>query len=573
MATQVANDGIEYYNRHNWSAAHGYFTRAIQIEPGLNTPYIYRGALYANLGLWDKAAADYDRRFQLAKRASAETWRGYLVLKAYTGDESGYRTACQEMLRQHKSSADIKSRQLVIHSCLLTSQPAGDPRELCDMAESLAAAANVPWHYGIAGRAHLLAGDFQKAEARCREAIQLGAPSPNGIHRINHANLALALQEQGKAAEARKALDVADQAKNEWTAAMQQWLVGTMPIEWNSWLEFLLLHRQATVRITGLPPADDPRLEALYERALAAVTYGDVFTLMDTGREHVQRHEWTEAADNFVQVLDKLPAGFRATSQEMRFCIEMVQRPEVFDKFIKLRPENHRLWIIRGRNYASSGEWTKAAADYKKGLDLLTPTLSLTNTDRSPWYGWGAANHELGAVLLLSGDEAGYRQLCQAMLETSAPLDDHFVCSLVSRTCTMTADAVPDFSIPLRTAQYAVEKQTGPAWYLFALGIAQHRIGKHEEAIQSLTRSIAVNETWVGRGQNYATLALACHSLGRDDEAHQWLSQTRSWLKDTNYHAATWTFGYAATDYLSDWLCAQVLLREAEKRLAHDQKP
>ena len=96
--------------------------------------------------------------------------------------------------------------------------------------------------------------------------------------------------------------------------------------------------------------------------------------------------------------------------------------------------------------------------------------------------------------------------------------------------------------------------------------------GKHEEAIQSLKRSIAVNETWVGRGQNYATLALACHSLGHEQEARQWLSQTRTWLKDTNYNAASWTFGYAASDYLSDWLCAQVLLREAEKLLADDQK-
>jgi len=567
-ATQIANDGIEFYNRHNWSAAHEQFARAIQIEPGLNTPYIYRGELYANLGLWDKAAADYERRFQLANRASAETWRDYLVLKAYAGDEAGYRTACEEMLRQHKNSADIKSRQAVIHSCLLMSRPAGDPKELCAMAEGLVAAANVPWLYGISGRAHLLAGDFQKAEARCREAIQLGTPSRNGVHRINHANLALALQEQGKTVEAKKALEVVDRAKDEWTAAMQQSLVGTMPIDWNTWLEFLLLHREATERITGFAPAGDPRLEALRERALASITYGDIFTFMDTGREQVQRHEWAKAAASFVQVLDKLPAGFRAASQEMRFCIEIVQRPEVFDKLIKLRPENHRLWIIRGRNYASSGEWTRAAADYKKALNLMTLTSLSTSADHSPWYGWAAANHELGAVLLLAGDETGYRELCQAMLETSAPLDDAFVCGLLSRTCTMTADAVRDFSIPLRTAQYAVEKQPGTPWYLYALGIAQHRVKKHDDAIRSLKRSIAVNETWVGRGQNYATLALACHSLGRDEEARQWLSQTHSWLKDTNYRAATWTFGYAATDYLGDWLCAQVLMREAEKQLS-----
>jgi hypothetical protein len=43
------------------------------------------------------------------------------------------------------------------------------------------------------------------------------------------------------------------------------------------------------------------------------------------------------------------------------------------------------------------------------------------------------------------------------------------------------------------------------------------------------------------------------------------------WLNETNRAAAGWKFGFAATDYLSDWLCAQVLLREAEKLLAEGQ--
>ncbi len=77
QATQITSDGIEYYARNNWSAAHEHFTRAMQIEPGLNTPYIYRGTLYTCLGLWDKAAADYDRRFQLANRANSQTWFDY----------------------------------------------------------------------------------------------------------------------------------------------------------------------------------------------------------------------------------------------------------------------------------------------------------------------------------------------------------------------------------------------------------------------------------------------------------------------------------------------------------------
>jgi hypothetical protein len=110
-------------------------------------------------------------------------------------------------------------------------------------------------------------------------------------------------------------------------------------------------------------------------------------------------------------VLDKLPIHFRGASQESRFCVEMVQAPEVFDRLIKLRPYNLTLWNTRGRYYASSGEWAKTAADYRKSLELLTPMLSSGGEDDGLWIEWGVMSHELGALLLLSGDESGYRHL------------------------------------------------------------------------------------------------------------------------------------------------------------------
>jgi tetratricopeptide (TPR) repeat protein len=455
----------------------------------------------------------------------------------------------------------------------LTPTPFGDATELVRQAETLAAEANAPWYVGLAGRAHLLAGDFANAQARCTEAIKLGTGSPNGVHRVNFVNLALALHHQGKTAAAKEALAVADQAKDQWTATMHAGQVGTRPLNWCDWLEFLHGHRQATTSITGAPPAVDPRLAAIDERALATVTDGDVFTFMDTGREHVRRQDWNQAAHSFVQVLDKLSPGFRGASHEMRFCIEMVQRPEVFDKLVNLRPDNRPLWYARGRNYASSREWAKAALDYKKSLDLLMPALYSTSADVKPWVGWGAANHELGAMLLLASDATGYRQVCESVIDMPNIVEHPLVFSCASRVCTMAPDAVADFSKPLQWANYAVERQPRVAWYLYALGIAQHRSGQHEEAIQSLERSLTVNEAWVGRGQNYAALALAYHSLNRDEEARQWVDKTRLWLNESNRAAAGWKFGFAASDYLSDWLCAQVLLREAEKLLAESQSP
>jgi hypothetical protein len=153
-------------------------------------------------------------------------------------------------------------------------------------------------------------------------------------------------------------------------------------------------------------------------------------------------------------------------------------------------------------------------------------------------------------------------------MEKPGVLELPIVLSCASRVCTMTPDAVADFSRPLEWASHAVEKQPRIAWHLFGLGIAQHRVGRHDEAIRSLKRSLAVNETWVGRGQNFAGLALAHHALGHDQEARQWLKQTRAWLKGIDRSAAGWPFGYAASDFLSDWLCGQVLLQEAEKLIA-----
>jgi tetratricopeptide (TPR) repeat protein len=437
----------------------------------------------------------------------------------------------------------------------------------------LAAEASAPWYVGLAGRAHLLARNYENAEARCREAIKLGAGSPNGVHRVSYANLAMALHRQDKTGEAKEALAFADQAKDQWTATMQAGLVGTMPLNWCDWLEFLYLHRQATISITGLPPAVDPRLAAHYERALATVSNGDVFTFMDTGREHVRRQAWDQAAGSFAQVLDKLPPGFRGASQEMRFCVEMVQQAEVFDRLVRLRPKNLPLRFARGRYLASSREWARAAAEYRKSLELLAPDLAANGAERGPWLGWGAMNLELGALLMLADDRAGYKDVCKSVVEKPSVLELPIVFSCASRACTMAPDATADFARPLEWASYAVEKNPRIAWHLFGLGIAQHRSGRHEEAIRSLKRSLAVNETWVGRGQNFAALALAHLALGHDQEARQWLKQTRSWLKGTDRSAAGWPFGYAASDFLSDWLCAHVLLREAESLLAEGGDP
>ena len=136
---------------------------------------------------------------------------------------------------------------------------------------------------------------------------------------------------------------------------------------------------------------------------------------MDLGRQQANRGESSSATDNFVTVLDQLPAGFRGGTTEMQFCVEMVQSPEVFAKLVELRPRDRRLWYARGRFQASSREWAKASSDYEQSLKLSALELSQADAaaQDGPLNGWAATVHELAAIKLLAENEADYRELCR----------------------------------------------------------------------------------------------------------------------------------------------------------------
>jgi len=365
------------------------------------------------------------------------------------------------------------------------------------------------------------------------------------------------LHHLGKHDEAQQALAQAEETIDGWINVMADGSPGTLPVDWYKWLGAFVVYREAKLLLTGSPLQEDSRLVMIRERALAAITYGDAFTFMEEGRQHVKRQLWDQAAASFEKVLDQLPQGFRAASQEMRFCLEMVEQPEVFSRLVEQRPRDRRLWYARGRSYATRRDWAKAVSDFEQALLLNQGDLQI----------------ELGALQLLAGDQAGYRDLCAAIVKDPLESSNPMTAAGMTRACVLTPDAVSDWSFPLQLASNAVHQKPRVAWYLYALGIAQHRAGQQEKAIQTLNKSLEVHSAWIGRGQNYAVLAMACSELGRADESRNWLSKAQASLKDMDAAIDSNRFGYAASDYLGDWLTLNVLLREAEKLLADDQRP
>src|SRR5262245_52663162 len=105
-ALQLANEGTELLYQNNRSAALEKFAEAANVEPGLNTIYVYRRMLYRDIGLWDLAAADYATSFRLSTRNHYQTCYEHAMLREYVGDEAGYQAACKEFLRQYGNRND-----------------------------------------------------------------------------------------------------------------------------------------------------------------------------------------------------------------------------------------------------------------------------------------------------------------------------------------------------------------------------------------------------------------------------------------------------------------------------------
>src|SRR5262249_20921518 len=332
---QLANEGTEllYRDNPNRAAALEKFNEAAKVEPDLNTIYLYRRILYADIGLWDLAAADYAQTFRILTRNHWQTCYEHALLQHYVGNEPGYQAACKEFMRQYGNSSDSDAQVRLLHACCLSSKSVLERADLVRRAETLAASKDHANQRAAAAAAFLRAGDYQRTKEICDEVLVAAVDSPGGIHRLNHAYKAIALHRLNHREEAREEIPKLEVAIDEWTKEMVSGPVGTMPIPWSDWLRTLLWYREAKTLITDSSPPEDPRLVAVRERALE-VTQGDVFTYMEAGRKAVERQAWDEAAAGFATALEKLPLSVGPGPVMEQFTVEMVQQPEVFERLV-----------------------------------------------------------------------------------------------------------------------------------------------------------------------------------------------------------------------------------------------
>ena len=155
--------------------------------------WVLRGWVYADMGQWEKASADFVKATE-CKEPHEEAWYSRAMLHLRNGNMDGYREICSDMLQRFGTGATW--------TCTLSPNSGVDPARIVRLAEKmLAKSARNHWHVNQLGAALYRAGRFEKAVERLTEATELSAdPYRSNMlntwfylamahHRLGHAEL------------------------------------------------------------------------------------------------------------------------------------------------------------------------------------------------------------------------------------------------------------------------------------------------------------------------------------------------------------------------------------------------
>jgi tetratricopeptide (TPR) repeat protein len=280
-----------------------------------------------------------------------------------------------------------------------------------------------------------------------------------------------------------------------------------------------------------------------YLARAAAAAPQDADFWLETARELVRLERWDQAADHFLHAIDLQPdekdrvAGARAMT-----CRELARSPQAFDLAVRLRPKDRHLWAGRAQADVERGQWKEAADDFARAV-------ALSDIDER--------SYEHAAVLLVLGDEEGYRKAASDMVDRLGDTRDPFLAYVLARTCSLVPKSVADPARAVAWARQAVADQADRGWYLHALGLALYRTGDFEAAVARLTQSEKTE--WVPV-LNWLVLAMAHHRLGHAAEADRYLGRATDFL-DSRPPTKPFTAEMLSPDAEE----AQILRREAEE--------
>jgi tetratricopeptide (TPR) repeat protein len=209
--------------------------------------------------------------------------------------------------------------------------------------------------------------------------------------------------------------------------------------------------------------------------------------------------------------------------------------------------------LKHGRNLIAKGDWAGAVDRYAQAL------AQNSSDDGEFWF-------EYAALLLLSGDRAGYVEACARMLERGGVPEMRAY--HVARAGTLAEGGIPLASALDNLAGHGeLRANATQFWAQTEQGALAYRAGRFQEAASFFEQSLNTDARPGRAVVNWVWLALAEQRLGKADEAQRWLAKAQNWLdqyRDGMPPNADTKLGL----HIHNWLEANILRREAESLLS-----
>lgn len=480
LANGFLERGEGYLLERRWDDAQGAFTRAIELRPDHVQVWEARGEfLYVRLGLWDLAARDVRRAFELQPPYLPERWWWNALLRMREGDLAGYRTLCTQFRERQRQNASADSAYYLDFALGLSSTNRDSTSKLIQLADDLAA--TIPNQCAarhLQGLALLRAGRAREAIERCHQSL---AAEPHLFCReLNYPILALAHHQLGEKSEAHAAFDQSVEAMRLWTnqrcdPGADSWVAtfgatGVWPVSTWDWLQCEILVREARTAL-GLDPIDeDPRWILLRARAFAGL------------------RGFEEADGVFQAALQRLPQ----------------------DRQVQLEAHRNRAYCFALRQkYAEAADEFGLASALSPGDCRLLGFRSL--------------------MQCASGQIEPYRKTCAQLVAAFGQTGDPAVANYVVRACVLHPQSLGDTQTLITLAERAKASYFGS---VRVLGTAYYRAGRYREAIECFQQASRISplKPW-----DLAFFAMAQFRFGRGEDARHTLDSARQWIERANH--------------------------------------
>ncbi len=420
-----------------------------------------------------------------------------------------------------------------------------------------------PSHQATLGLVYYRLGKFEQAAETLQPLLAKNQLRPSG-----HLVLAMSCQQLGKK---EQAAEIYRRAPHWWQEAalhpravqnleaLRAEAAGVLGIDYSEAATLrelsandLLARARAHARLRQDEPALADLARVLEQRP------EDVDLLRELGQLQARLKRWNGVADTYCKILDLLPEERNTFHKRAQACNELVGWPEAFAKLLEMRPKETQPWVAKARSHVLRNQWDEAAKAYERVIDQRP--LS------SDWF-------EYAALLLVKGDEEGYRTFVQRMIERAGDKPDEYTQFLLSRVCTLTPKPPVEWSRVVAWAETAHAQ--GPAFthYDHALSAAYVRAGQFDKALERLSKQ--AHRTWPGVASEWLFLAILHHHQGRPDDARQWFGKAAQQIDQRTREAPGQAVAQVVAQVVAqavalqptDWLEMLILRREVERLL------